>query len=176
MLTAIGLLAVLLTGVNNTVLAQERGNEEARVSPNATVSQTIGTNIISISYSRPSVNDREVFGGSLVPFGEVWRTGANESTTITFSEDVTIEGQALAAGTYSLYTIPGEDQWTIIFNEKISWGTQYDENQDVIQVEVEPMEAEMMEQMMFYFTDITQTSGTAVLRWDDVKVPFTIKV
>lgn len=169
-------MALLISGLSTTVVAQERGNEEPRVSPNASVSQTIGTTIVSISYSRPSVNDRDIFGGSLVPFDEVWRTGANESTTITFSDDVTVEGQELAAGTYSLYTIPGEDQWTIIFNEKISWGTQYDKSQDVLQVDVAPMQADMMEQMIFYFTDVTQTSGTVVLRWDDVKVPFTISV
>lgn len=175
-LSLIVLLALLITGLNNPMFAQERGNEEARVSPNASVSQTIGTTEISISYGRPSVNDRDTFGGSLVPFGEVWRTGANESTTVTFSDDIMVEGQKLTAGTYSLYTIPGEDQWTIIFNEKISWGTQYDESQDVLQVDVEPMEGDMMEQVIFYFTDVTATSGTVVLRWDDVKVPFTISV
>lgn len=176
MLSMIGLMALFLTVFNSETLAQERGNKEARTSPNASVSQTIGTTIVSISYGRPSVNDRDIFGGSLVPFDEVWRTGANESTTITFSDDVMVEGQELAAGTYSLYTIPGEDQWTIIFNEKISWGTEYDKSQDVLQVEVEPTQAEMMEQMIFYFTDVTETSGTVILRWDDVKVPFTISV
>lgn len=176
LLSTIGLMALLLTIFNNNALAQERGNKEARTSPNASVSQTIGTTIVTINYGRPSVNNRDVFGGSLVPFDEVWRTGANESTTITFSDDVTVEGQDLAAGTYSLYTIPGEDRWTIIFNEKISWGTEYDESQDVLQVEVEPTQADMMEQMIFYFTDVTENSGTVILRWDDVQVPFTISV
>lgn len=167
---------MLWMGSFGQAVAQERGNEEPRVSPNASVSQTIGTTIVSISYSRPSVNGREVFGGSLVPYNEVWRTGANESTTITFSDDVSVQGHTLAAGTYSLYTIPGQDEWTIIFNEKISWGTQYDKAQDVLRVQVEPQKAKMMEQMLFYFTDVTKNAGTVVLRWDTVKVPFTIKV
>lgn len=89
---------------------------------------------------------------------------------------MTIEGQELTAGTYSLYSIPGKNQWAIIFNEKISWGTQYDESQDILQVEVEPTQADAMEQMIFYFTDITEISGTAVLRWNNIKVPFTINI
>lgn len=170
-------VAFLMCGLTTQTMAQqERGNDEPRVSPNASVSQTIGTTIVSIGYSRPGVKGREVFDGSLAPYGKVWRTGANESTTITFSDDVTIEGEELAAGTYSLYTIPGEEQWTIIFNENISWGTQYDESQDILRVEVEPQEAEAVEQMIFYFKDITDTSGTAIIHWDEVKVPFIISV
>lgn len=169
-------VALIISTFNTSAVAQERDNEEARVSPNASVSQTIGTTIVTINYGRPGVKEREIFGGSLVPFGEVWRTGANESTTIDFSDDVTIEGEELAAGTYSLYTIPGEDQWTIIFNTKVSWGTEYDEGQDVLRVQTEPESAEAAEQLMFYFEDLSKNSGTAVLRWDDVKVPFTIEV
>lgn len=174
---AIIICAALIIGVLHTsAAAQERGSDEARVSPNASVSQTIGTTSVTINYGRPGIKGREVFGGSLAPFGEVWRTGANESTTITFSDDVTVEGEELAAGTYSLYSIPGEDQWTIIFNTKISWGTEYDEGQDVLRVQTEPETAEATEQLLFYFEDVSETSGTAVIRWDDVKVPFTIEV
>ncbi|SMO58356.1 DUF2911 domain-containing protein [Fodinibius sediminis] len=169
-------LSLLLFGLNPQALAQERGNEQARTSPNASVSQTIGTTIVKISYGRPGVKGREVFGGSLVPYNKVWRTGANESTTITFSDDVTVQGEELSAGTYSLYTIPGEEEWTIIFNKNISWGTEYDESQDVLRVTTTAESADANEQLMFYFEDVSETSGTAVLRWDDVKVPFTIEV
>lgn len=169
-------IALIISVLNTSAVAQERGNKEARVSPNASVSQTIGTTNVTITYGRPGVKGRDVFDGSLAPFGEVWRTGANESTTISFSDDVMVEGEELAAGTYSLYTIPGEDEWTIIFNTKISWGTEYDEGQDVLRVQTEPESAEETEQLMFYFEDVSETSGTAVVRWDDVKVPFTIEV
>lgn len=172
----IGLAALLAVAFfSTTAIAQERGNEEARVSPNATVSQTIGTTQVSITYGRPSVNDRTIFGG-LEAFGEVWRTGANESTAITFSDDVMIEGKKVEAGTYSLYSVPGEDEWTIIINSKLSWGTQYDKSADVLRVNVEPETGEMMEQFMIYFENVTESSAECVLHWDSTKVPFTIEV
>lgn len=168
-------LALAFCCISTLGMAQERGNDESRVSPNASVSQTIGTTQVSITYGRPSVNDRDIFG-ALVAFDSWWRTGANESTAITFSDDVQIEGEELEAGTYSLYTIPGEDEWTIIINEKLSWGTQYDEAEDVLRVEVEPTQAEYMEQFMIYFENITENSADCVIHWDETKVPFTISV
>ncbi len=173
--TTIFVTALLLFGLATTSSAQDRGNKEARTSPNASVSQTIGTTEVSITYGRPSVNDREVFGG-LEAYGEIWRTGANESTAITFSDDVMIEGQKVEAGTYSLYTIPGKNEWTIIFNSKLSWGTQYDKSQDVLRVTTTPQEAQHMEQFMIYFEDVTNRSAECVLHWSNTKVPFTIKV
>ena len=161
----------------NPATAQDRGNDEARASPNAAVSQTIGTTEVRITYGRPSVNDREIFGG-LVPLNEVWRTGANEATTITFSSDVMIEGESLSAGTYSLFTIPGTDSWTLIFNSEANiWGTNYDESNNVLQVEVEPEMTSSAEEMMtFTFENVTDTSGTCVLEWADMRVPFEISV
>lgn len=158
-----------------TGIAQDRGSEEARTSPNASVSQTIGTTQISITYGRPSVNEREVFGG-LEAYGEVWRTGANESTTITFSDDVMIEGKSVEAGTYSLYTIPRKDMWTIIINSKLSWGTQYDKTKDVLRVDVPANEASHIEQFLISFEEVTDSSAKCVLRWKNTKVPFTIEV
>lgn len=174
MLTGITGVALLFMFVGST-FAQERSNEEARVSPNASVSQTIGTTQVTITYGRPGVRGREIFGG-LVPWEEVWRTGANESTNITFSDDVMIEGEEVEAGTYSLYTIPTEDEWTIIINSKLSWGTQYDESQDVIRVTATPVDAEHAEQLLIYFEDVTDSSTKVVVHWADVKVPFTIEV
>lgn len=156
--------------------AQKRANNETRISPNASVSQTIGTTQVTITYGRPSVNDREVFG-SLEPYGEVWRTGANEATTITFSDDVLIEGEPLEAGTYGLFTVPGKEQWAVIFNNVPNqWGAfDYDSSEDALRVKVNPEKGPHMEQLMFYFEDITGNSGTAVVHWSDVKVPFTIE-
>lgn len=165
--------AIAFTATN--AQAQERGNEKPRTSPNASVSQTIGTTEVTITYGRPSVNDRTIFG-DLVPFNEWWRTGANESTAITFSNDVIVEGQKVEAGTYSLYTIPGKDTWTIILNSKLSWGTQYDESQDVLRVETQPQDAQAMEQLMFYFQNVNASSAEAVVHWNETKVPFTIEV
>ena len=171
-------LFALLAISAGSLFAQERGNEEARASPNAAVSQTIGTTEVRITYGRPSVNDRTIFAADgLVPYGEVWRTGANEATTISFSSDVMIQGESLSAGTYSLYTIPGEDTWTIIFNNTANqWGTNYDDGQDALRVEAEAESGAAREMMMFYFEDVTDSSGTCVLHWADVRVPFEIQV
>ena len=155
--------------------AQERANEEIRASPNAVVGQTIGMTDVLITYGRPSVRDRDIFG-DLVPYDAVWRTGANEATTITFSDDVMIEGQPLAAGTYSLFTIPGEDEWTLIFNSVANqWGAyDYDEASDVLRVTVEPEESDYSELMTFSFDEVGETSGELVLHWDETAVPITI--
>lgn len=171
-LTLAGLMAM---GTQPEALAQERGNEQPRSSPNASVSQTIGTTVVTITYGRPGVKGRDVFGG-LEAYGEVWRTGANESTAITFSDDVTIEGETLPAGTYSLYTIPGQEEWTIIFNAKLSWGTEYDVAEDVLRVTTTPEEGPMREWFMIYFRNLSNESAECVLHWDNVRVPFTIEV
>jgi len=154
--------------------AQERTTDRVWVSPNAAVSQTIGLTEVSVTYGRPGVRDREIFGG-LVPFDEVWRTGANESTAITFSGDVRVEGELVEEGTYSLYTIPGEDSWTIVINNKLSWGTEYDESEDVLRVDVDAQESHFMEQMMIYFENISEDSGDLVIHWADTKVSVQIE-
>jgi len=121
----------------NTTTQQvpDRENTVPRVSPNALVGQTIGVTEVRIAYGRPSVRGRKIFGG-LVPFDEVWRTGANEATTISFSTPVRIEGTSLDAGTYSLFTIPGPETWTLIFNsEPEQWGAyNYDSSKDILRV------------------------------------------
>lgn len=168
--------ALLLAFIASPTLAQERANDEARPSPNATVSQTIGTTIVTVGYSRPSVKGREVFG-DLVPYDAVWRTGANEATTISFSGDVMVEGEMLAAGTYALFTIPTADSWTIIFNSTAQqWGAfRHDPAQDALRVTVEPMnDAPMQEQFEIRFTDVSEDSATMVLHWDTVGVPVQI--
>lgn len=166
---------LLVSTISITSNAQERTTDRVWASPNAAVTQTIGLTEIHLTYGRPSVRDRVIFG-DLVPFGEVWRTGANESTAILFSDDVQIAGENVPAGTYSLYTIPGVDSWTVILNNKLSWGTQYDEREDFVRIEAKPKEASYMEQMMIYFENITDTTGELIIHWDEVKVSVPIEV
>lgn len=156
--------------------APKRDNTLPRTSPNAMVGQTIGVTKVKVHYGRPSVKGRQVFG-DLEPYGETWRTGANEATTITFSDDVMIEGQALAAGTYALFTIPTEGDWTIIFNnEAEQWGDyEYDEGADALRVTVTPEEAPNQEMLTIGFDEVTTNSAEAWLRWSTVMVPFTIE-
>ncbi len=164
---------------NRPAKAQDRGDAVPRVSPNATVSQTIGITDVRITYGRPGVEGRTIFSNDgLVPFGEVWRTGANEATTISFSTPVHIEGDSLAAGTYSVFTIPGRDTWTIIFNNTAEqWGAyNYDSSQDALRVEVEPETAAPREMLSFSFHHVTDTSANVHLHWSETRVPFEITV
>ncbi|MEM6325896.1 MAG: DUF2911 domain-containing protein [Bacteroidota bacterium] len=152
--------------------APARGNDEARVSPNASVMQTIGTTNVTVHYGRPSVRGRDIFGG-LEPYGQVWRTGANEATTISFSAPITIGGTEVPAGTYSLFTIPEETSWTVILNSTAEqWGAYgYDPAQDVarttVAVRAAPSETEQFE---ISFDSVTDTNAMMVMAWDDVVV------
>lgn len=158
--------------ISQTANAQERNHQRTWVSPSAVAGQTIGFTQIEVTYGRPSVNDRVLFAADgLAPFGQVWRTGANESTVVTFPDDVFVEGELVEAGVYSIYTIPGADEWTIIINDKLSWGTEYDEAEDRLRVQVTPEEAHFVEQMMIYFEDVTVESGTLYIHWGTTRVP-----
>jgi hypothetical protein len=154
-----------------------RDNSSARVSPNAEVVQTIGTAEFSIAYSRPFVKGRTVFG-ELEPFGEVWRSGANEATTIVVPVDVTVEGEALPAGVYALMTIPGESEWSVIFNSQAKqWGAfKYDPEQDALVVTVTAKEAPHQEMLTYSFEDVTANSATIVLHWGTTAVPFSVEI
>ena len=148
-----------------------------RVSQRGSVTQRIGLTDITINYHRPAVGGREIWG-KVVPYGKVWRAGANENTTITFADDVTVEGKPLAAGTYGLHTIPDKDQWTIIFSKNsTSWGSfSYDEKEDALRVTVKPHPDEMFEQVTYTFDDVKPDSALATLRWEKLAVPFQIGV
>jgi hypothetical protein len=148
-----------------------------RLSPGASVSQTVGLTDISVTYSRPGVKERTIWGG-LVPYNKMWRTGANEATKITFSDDVKINGQALPAGSYSLFTIPGESGWTVIFNKntELAGTNGYDEKEDALRIQVKPQAAEFVERMEFVFTDLKDNSTTVALHWEKLMVPFTVEV
>jgi Protein of unknown function (DUF2911) len=147
------------------------------LSQRATVTQRIGLTDITITYHEPLVGGREIWG-KVVPYGKVWRAGANENTTIAFSDDVTVEGKALAAGTYGLHTIPDKDQWTIIFSKNsTSWGSfSYDEKEDALRVNVKPQPAEFREAVTYTFDEIKPESAAATLRWEKLAVPFHIGV
>ncbi|HEV8608519.1 MAG TPA: DUF2911 domain-containing protein [Thermoanaerobaculia bacterium] len=147
-----------------------------QVSQGASAKQTIGLNDVTITYSRPGVKGRKIWGG-LVPYSNVWRTGANAATTIQFTEDVLVEGQPLPAGTYSLHTIPGEKEWTLIFNKDANqWGSySYDPAKDAVRVKVTPMPGPPQEWMQFRFEDLSINSARVVLAWENLQVPFTIK-
>jgi len=148
-----------------------------RASQKGSVMQTVGLTDVTITYSRPGVKGRTIWG-DLVPYDKVWRTGANEATTIVFSKDVTINGKALPAGTYSLHTIPGKTAWTIIFNKKADqWGSyEYDATQDALRVEVKPAAGPNVEWMTFSFPDVKTDSAQVELAWEKVRVAFTIGV
>lgn len=167
---------VVLTTLLALPALGQRGADKARVSPNASVSQTIGVTEVTVSYGRPGVKGRTIWG-ELVPYGEVWRTGANEATTISFSKDVTIEGEPLPAGTYALFTIPKEGEWTIVFSKNAQqWGAfDYDAKQDALRVKVKPQPASPQEWMSFSFEDLSANGAAAVLRWEKLAVPFKIE-
>lgn len=146
------------------------------VSQHAVVTQTVGLTDITITYSRPGVKGRQIFGG-LVPYGQVWRTGANSATQFAVTTDVSIEGQKLPAGTYSLHTIPGPDQWTVIFNKDAGqWGSfHYDQAKDALRVTIKPEKAaHSAEWLEFHFPKISTDAATLMLRWADVAIPIHI--
>jgi hypothetical protein len=147
-----------------------------RVSPKATLTQTVGLTDVTITYCRPGVKGRTIWG-DLVPYDKVWRTGANEATTIQVSQDVKINGQALPAGTYSLHTIPGKTQWTVIFNKTAEqWGSyEYDQTKDALRVQVTPQSGPNQELLAFSFPDVQNDKATVELAWEKVRVPFTIE-
>lgn len=149
-------------------------------SPTQTLIQDFGLGKIEITYSRPGIKGRTVFGnGSLLaPYGIVWRTGANGATKVTFSDAVTIGGKTLAAGDYALFTIPGEKEWTIIFNTNSkSWGSfDYKEAEDVVRLKVAPeMTSNFTETFLISVGNITPESATINLKWGKVLVNIPIQ-
>ena len=149
-----------------------------RQSQKASVSQTVGLTEITVAYSRPAVRGRQIWGG-LVPYGEVWRAGANENTTISFSSPVSIAGHELAAGSYGLHMIPQADgPWTVILSTvHTAWGSfDYDPAADAARFEATPEAAPHQEVMAFSLDDPGPDSVTAAMRWDDVRLPFVVAV
>ena len=165
-------LAILALSLLVVFAAEAQKDKSKRKSPPAQISKEVDGTTITIDYSRPSKRGRKIFGG-LEDYGKVWRTGANESTWIEFSDDVEIEGESLAAGKYGLFTIPGEDEWTIIFNKKWDgWGAyEYNADDDVLRVNVKPEKTEPTE----VFTIDIAENGDVSLLWDETQVVFAIR-
>lgn len=147
--------------------------EKKKASPPASVKETTSSGVtIVIDYSQPSVKGRTI-GGEIAPYGKVWRTGANEATTFEVSKDVKVEGKNLPAGKYGLYTIPGEKEWTIIFNKTWKqWGTNYAEADDALRVTVKPEKSSAFTEQMTFKID---KSGKVTLLWGDKSVSFRVK-
>jgi len=148
-----------------------------RASQHAMVLQRIGITDIRVNYHRPLANGRQIWG-KVVPYGQVWRAGANENTTITFSDPVTIEGQPLDKGTYGLHMIPGENQWTVIFSkDSKDWGSfSYKQEDDALRVNVKPQPADAYNALTYDFDDVKPDSAVVTMRWDKVAVPFKVEV
>lgn len=170
-------------------------------SQNASIKQTIGVTDVTMTYSRPNVKGRTIWGEpaasaekgeatldgqtdglngtALVPYGHMWRTGANTATLFAVTDDVLINGQPLAAGSYSLHSIPGKDEWTYIFNGTANqWGSfSYDAKKDTLRVKTKPQwVADSQETMMFVIDPAVDNMATVSLRWEKIRVPFTIEV
>jgi hypothetical protein len=175
-----------------------------RASQKATVMQTVGVTDITITYSRPPVKGRTIFGDApatmesrakgeatldnqnerkpgepIVPYNHLWRAGANEATMFAVTDDVLINGQPLKAGTYSLHMIPAKDEWTIIFNsDSGQWGSfNYDDKKDSLRVKTKPvMAGESQEWLLYTFDTVTENSAQVNLRWEKLRVPFTVEI
>jgi len=168
---------LLLFGLVPFTQAQSFVMDLPLASQHAILTQRIGITDITIDYHRPLVNGRKVWGG-LVPYGQVWRAGANENTTIEFTSPVMIEGQPLAAGRYGLHMIPGENEWVVIFSKmSTAWGSfSYDQAEDALRVQVKPQTTEMHDALTYDFDEPKADSAVATLRWEKVAVPFKIGV
>ncbi|AEE50978.1 DUF2911 domain-containing protein [Haliscomenobacter hydrossis] len=149
-----------------------QAQDKPRVSPPAEATATVKGKKITISYGQPSVKGREIWG-KLVPYGQVWRTGANESTSIEFSEDVMVQGKPVPKGKYALFTIPNEKEWTIIINKSIKWGAYtYKEDEDVLRVMAPVKKAKAFTEQMAF---AVSKKGVVSLMWENVQVDFKVK-
>jgi DUF2911 family protein len=157
--------------------AQAPQDKSQRPSPPGTAECTIKGKKVTISYSRPSKRGRKVMGGDLVPYGKVWRTGANEATTLTTEIDLNIGGAKVPAGTYTLYTLPSEGTWKLIINKQTGqWGTVYNQDQDLARVDMTRSDLVVaVEQFTIALDQDTNDSADLVLEWDKTRLVVVIK-
>ncbi len=170
-------LVLTLVGLFMSSLIFAQQDKSKRASPPETATGTVAGSTITINYSSPAVKGRKIWG-DLVPYDKVWRLGANEATIFETSKDIMVEGKKLPAGKYSLYAIPGENQWTFIFNSKTGqWGikndgsTTEDPANDVLRVTAKPMKSSTFNERMKF---VVNGSGFT-LEWENLKVPVSIK-
>ncbi|HUQ66333.1 MAG TPA: DUF2911 domain-containing protein [Flavitalea sp.] len=162
-----------------TISSAAYSQQELKVpapSPSTTIKQDFGISSVELSYSRPGVKGRKIFG-DLVPYDKVWRTGANSPTIITFGDEVSIGGKKVPAGKYGLLTIPGQQEWTVIITKStdVSSPSAYKEANDVVRIKVKPLELPFpVETFNIFFDNIKPTSMDAVIMWDKTVVPFPI--
>ncbi|WP_057937733.1 DUF2911 domain-containing protein [Algoriphagus resistens] len=148
-----------------------------QASPSAKIAQKVGLTDVTVDYSRPSTKDRKIFG-ELVPYGQVWRTGANGATVLSFSTDVIIDGKNIPAGQYALYSIPGKSEWTMILSRNIKlWGAiGYNESEDVIRFSAKPEKLnKKAETFEISFANMTDTGSDLSLKWEKTKIDFRIE-
>lgn len=176
--TQISFLIVLLAFF--TVGAANAQIETPAPSPTAKLSQKVGLTDVTIEYSRPSTKGRSIYG-DLVPYGKIWRTGANMATKITFSDDVKIDGKGLSAGTYAIFTIPGEEEWTVIFNKNPNQsGTgRYQESEDALRLQAKAHKVgAKIETFLINIEDVKPTSALIEFVWENtvVQVPLEVSI
>jgi hypothetical protein len=155
-----------------TISVQAQDDKSKRPSPPAKVTETTSKGVVvTIDYSQPAVKGREI-GKDIAPYGKVWRTGANEATVFEVSKEVKVDGKSLPAGKYGLYSIPGKDEWVIIFNKTWKqWGTNYTEADDALRIKVKPGKAPQFTERM---TFTVAKSGKVALMWGNDEVDFTV--
>jgi len=173
----VGLAVVLVSLAVSAGWAQSAVLDLPRDSQHSIVTQRIGVTDITINYHRPLVKGRTIWG-KVVPYGEVWRAGANENTTIKFTDAVSIEGKPLDKGIYGVHMIPGENEWTVIFSKVHSaWGSfTYKEAEDALRVTVKPQASDMHEALTYDFDDVKKDSAVATMRWEKLAVAFKVSV
>ena len=168
-------IALTLVGLFMAVMTFAQGDKANRPSPPATASGKVKDATITINYGSPSVKGRPVWdaSGSVAPYGKVWRAGANEATTFETDKDIKVEGKTLPAGKYGFFTIPGEKEWTVIFNKVPNqWGAfKYDQAQDALRVTAKPVKSAQMTERLVY--DVTGKG--VVLKWENVELPIAIQ-
>ena len=184
LLVSVLLFTFASVGVAQLALPRESQRHET--------TQSVGDAKVTIVYHRPNVKGRKIYGcettdvipvannlyDCLVPYGQVWRAGANENTTIEFTRDVTVNGKPIPAGKYGFHVIPGKADWTLIFSkDNDKWGSfTYDEKKDAARVMVKPLNAQMQETLLYEFEDVTPNTARVSLRWEKIALPFTIDI
>ena len=171
------LLLLISLLVADLAHAQAGGLTTPDVSPAASVTQVVGLTEMTVTYHRPATNGRKIWGG-LVPYDQVWRAGANQNTTVSFSSPVTVNGTKLGAGTYGLHMIPTTGAWTVIFSkESGAWGSfSYDQKEDAARVSAKPETADFQERLGYSFDDPSRDAVVLAMRWEKLRVPLEIKI
>jgi len=167
---------VLALAVPSVLSGRQSGSPAVKPSQHGEVTQRVAGTTVTVVYNRPVARGRELFG-HLVPYGRIWCPCADDATTIQVSTDVKIDGQKLAAGTYSVWTEPDPETWTVIFNRSAqAWHTRYPAGQDALRIKVTPRTGAHMETLAFYFPMVDDHKAELVLHWGTVVVPMAIEV